>query len=92
MSRDGKARTVFESSLELMAIIAIIIQERKLFKGGNYQLSGLFECDNYSREETIRGNTIIASHRFSIYCQVQTHISSDKAFFKIVKKPSIVQK
>ena len=47
MSRDGKARTVFESSLELMAIIATIIQERKLFKGGNY-----------SRSETIRGNRV----------------------------------
>ena len=44
MSRDGEARTVFESSLELMAIIATIIQERKLFKGGNYQLLGFLSA------------------------------------------------
>ena len=31
---------------------------RQLFKEGKYKLLGLFECDNYSREETIRGNTV----------------------------------
>ena len=70
MSRDGKARTVFESSLELMAIIATIIQERKLFKGENYQFLGLFECDNYSREETIRGITeykLLKTQRLKYY-------------------------
>ena len=34
------------------------IQGRKLFKGGNYWLLGHFECDNYSREETICGNAV----------------------------------
>ena len=44
--------------------------------------------DDLDMEQALRNN----DHRFSIYCQVPTHISSDKAFFKIVKKPSIVQK
>ena len=29
------------------------IQRRKLFKGGNYKLSGGFDCGNYSREKAI---------------------------------------
>ena len=39
-------------------ISAEIIQGRKLFKGGNYKLLGGFDCGNYSRAETIRGNTV----------------------------------
>ena len=34
------------------------IQGRKLIKGGNYQLLGGFDLGNYSRVETIRGNTV----------------------------------
>ena len=39
-------------------------KEWKLFKGGNCSREeiGGFDCDNYSREETIRGNTV-----FNIY-------------------------
>ena len=32
---------------------------RQLFKGGNYQIIGGFDCGNYSREETIFGNTVV---------------------------------
>ena len=39
-------------------VSAEIIQGRKLFKGGNYKLLGGFDRGNYSREETIRGNTV----------------------------------
>ena len=47
---------------------ATIIQERQLFKGGNYWLLGLSECENYSREETIRGNTVSDQNIRQLHC------------------------
>ena len=42
----------------LITICATIIQGRKLIKGGNYWLLRGFYRGNYSRAETIRGNTV----------------------------------
>ena len=43
---------------------AEIIQGRKLFKGGNYQLLGGFDRRNYSKEESIQGKKLYEEVRY----------------------------
>ena len=41
---------------------------QQLFKGGNCQLLGLFECNNYSREETMYSwKYLLARYSFTLY-------------------------
>jgi hypothetical protein len=41
------------------------IQGRKLFKGGNYYLLGVFDRRNYSREENIQGQKVFKGRNYS---------------------------
>ena len=79
------ATTIQGMYLDPRIVSAEIIQGRKLFKGGNYKLLGGFDRGNYSREETIRGNTVCAENfkkcRFREGGEKEIMLSHAKGFF-----------